>query len=139
MPNTIDHPSQLDALSVLPLMRPVSRHPVLLAGELSHHPMKEKWESQLNRLQRECGCGFAGVAMFAGVLIGTVLTFFVPVMHSGGLLSSSIWIGTIAIACAIVGKFIALIGIQKRLRNVIEEIQQQWMVGHPSKMESMEK
>ena len=122
---TIYHPDDLSALSVWPLKQPSPRGHVRIAGRTDKR-RRTKWEKELNRAYRACGCGTAA--------LGTML----------GLLAAAIWYGAgiwgqtdfgwrqvlclfaiVAVGTAI-GKLIGLLQAEHNLKRTIAHVRKEW-------------
>ena len=63
----VQHPSQLNALSIWPLARKPGIGRIVLGPELRHSE-KENWEKLLNQDYYACGCDTGAKALVAGLL-----------------------------------------------------------------------
>lgn len=118
----IDHPSQLNALSVLPHARTKGMGALRLGGTLTDHPRRAQWEAELNRHYYACGCNAGGVGLLAGIAAGIALAWLGPYGAAAG---TGLTV-TAAIAGALLGKLIGLAAAQQRLRHTVQEIQKEW-------------
>lgn len=122
----IRHPSQLNNLSRLPLLRVRGVGTIRLQGEISGHPAQPKWEADLNRYYFACGCDTSAKCLTAVLLIvgaWSVFSYFQGELSFWAALQVSL--GS-AIAGAVAGKFFGLWRANNKLKQTISEIQSQW-------------
>jgi hypothetical protein len=129
-PIVIDHPSQLNALSTLPLLRSIQRGPVRLAGDLKNHPQREEWEKDINRLLRTCGCSSAANGLLLGIVVATMIIAYQMIADSDGttLTIVVVTVATLAIGFAVAGKLTGLAAANRKLRALVSIIQSNWKV-----------
>ncbi len=129
-PTVIDHPSQLNALSTLPLFRPLNRSPIQLAGGLEKHPKRDAWEKDINQLMRSCGCGTAANGLLLGIIAAALTISYQLIAGDEGvsLLRSIALVAGLAIAGAIAGKLTGLAAANRKLKGLIATIQDDWKV-----------
>lgn len=123
-----DHPTQLNRLSTLPLIRRAGDGRLRLAGEIADHPERERWEKELNRHYYACGCAEGSQGLLLGLLAGAGYAAWA---YAGGDWSAGRLILTalaIAVAASAVGKFAGLLRAQAKLRRTVKEIQSAWKV-----------
>lgn len=124
----IDHPSQLNALSVFPLLRTRTAGRLRLGGSLTGHPRREAWEAELNRRYFACGCDTSAKGLLLGLAAGGAL----GVVTTGGW-GPGLTVAVVgAVAGAVVGKVLGLLRARAGLRAVVREIQASWKVEPPS-------
>jgi hypothetical protein len=132
-PTIINHPSQLNALSILPLFRPVRRAPIHLAGAMEKHPQREAWERDINSHLRACGCSSAANGLLLGLIVaGLVIAW--QVMATDDSMTPLRAIGlffTLAIGGAVVGKLTGLASADRKLKMLVTVIQGHWKVDTP--------
>jgi hypothetical protein len=122
----LDHPSQLNALSALPLKRFVAPGSIRLGGSLAGHPQRELWEKQINASYRACGCNESSLGLGAGLIAGGLYA------ASGAAESTIPWLSTTvivigaAIAGAALGKLAGRVRANMRLQRTINTIRPHW-------------
>jgi hypothetical protein len=126
----IDHPSQLNALSPLPGLRPLRRLPVSLGGSLADHPRRKEWEAAINRNFLACGCSASSKGLLLGIMAGGL---FLVLRAAGGADGLSFWsaAGLVlgpALAGAVAGKLAGLAMAGRRLRAAVADVQANWKV-----------
>lgn len=124
--HSIDHPSQLNALSVLPLARTRALGTLRLAGDIAEHPKKEEWEADLNKHYYACGCSAGAKGLLLGLLAGVVYAIFVS-KEPSTLAAVGIVLAP-AVVGAVLGKVVGLLRASTRLRRTVHEIQEHWKV-----------
>jgi hypothetical protein len=116
----IRHPSELDALSVLPIKRMPGQRRVAIAEHLIASPQREEFESELNRRLFACGCE----AATAGVLLAAAayaVWAFVTISDVGIL--GHIGRGLLAaIVGGFIGKLAGLVAAENRLKQTISDV-----------------
>ncbi|MBI5189652.1 MAG: hypothetical protein HZA22_03105 [Nitrospirae bacterium] len=125
--HVIEHPSQLNSLSVMPIVRTSALGRIQIGGNMSKHPRKEQWEQDLNRHYYACGCGTSAKGLIIGILCSCLLSAFNYLQRGwdfGGALSSTL---LISIGFAAAGKLIGLLKARNNLRTIITEIQNNWV------------
>ncbi|MCP3957909.1 MAG: DUF456 domain-containing protein [bacterium] len=122
----IDHPSQLNALSLLPIMRTRGLGTLRLQGEIAEHASKEAWERDLNKHYYACGCSEGAKGLLLGLLAGSAYAFFAGSGQGVGAAVGTV-VGA-ALVGAVLGKVLGLLRARTRLRQTIREIQEQWQV-----------
>jgi hypothetical protein len=116
----INHPRELDALSVLPIKRPMGQRKVAIAEHLVASPQREQLENDLNRRLFACGC----IAATAGVLIGAVayaVWALVAAPDVGVLSHIGRGVGAV-VAGAFIGKLVGLFSAESRLKQAIADV-----------------
>jgi len=120
------HPSQLNVLSVIPLVRTPGFGPLRLAGGIAEHPERERWERELNRFYFACGCHHSAQGLFVALLCGSAWAGY---CYFQGIWSVGIAVGVAiasAIAGGIVGKLLGLVRANQDLKQTVRAIQAQW-------------
>jgi hypothetical protein len=122
----IRHPTDLAALSVLPLMQPRPRGNIRIESDAINADRRVAWERQLNRAYHACGCGEASLGTVIGLIAGGI---WVVVRASAGL-GFGLRGGMILLGCAVVGtafgKVAGLWRAQARLQNLVRDIKGEW-------------
>jgi len=116
----IDHSSQLQALTVVPSLRPRGLGKVRLAGVMAEAPRYEEWERDLNRDLYACGCDTGSRGLVIGVMAGVAIAL-IAVRGGPWTLAAGVILAA-AIAGAIIGKAIGLAQAQSRLKRLVREI-----------------
>ena len=120
-PRRISHPSQLEALSVLPIKRSPGRRRVAIADHLIASPQqREALEGELNRRLFACGC----TAATAGLLLA-VFGYFAWALIANpdiGLLGHAGRCLLAMIAGSVIGKLVGLAAAESRLKQTIAEV-----------------
>ncbi|MEZ5331984.1 MAG: hypothetical protein R2991_07985 [Thermoanaerobaculia bacterium] len=124
----IDHPTQLNALSVFPLLRTRTVGRLRLGGSLAGHPERAAWEAELNRQYFACGCDTSAKGLLLGLLGGGLVGLFAAESPGAGL---GLALGG-ALAGAVLGKALGLLRAHSRLRDVVRKIQKSWKVEPPA-------
>lgn len=127
----IEHPSELNIISALPVKRTAGLGRIRLGGSIAEHPKREGWEMQLNSGYFACGCDTAAKGLLLGIAVGIVWNG-----SSFWTRETSIWpllLGTvgIALAGAIAGKIYGLYKAETKLRSVVIDIQEHWKIDRP--------
>lgn len=119
----VEHSSQLNGLSTLPLARTPGLGTIRLGGVMARHPERERWERELNRSYHACGCDTGAKGLLLALVPG------VAAGASGlsreaytGLGAAGVGLG-FALAGAVLGKLVGLVRAQRRLSRVAAEIQ----------------
>jgi hypothetical protein len=124
----INHPSQLSALSVLPVVRTPGAGRIVIADAKVDDNQRLAWERKLNHLYFACGCVYAAVGLTVAVL-GYATWLVVRPGHWSDLAWRDLWIGLATIAAAAgIGKTIGLLRANRRLKQAVGEIQRDWKV-----------
>ena len=120
-PRVIKHPSELEALSVLPIRRMPGQRRVAIAEHLIASPERERLEGELNRRLFACGCE----AATAGVLLaGIVYAGWALVADSDIGILNHVGRGLIAVvAGGFLGKLAGLFSAESRLKQTVSEVQ----------------
>ncbi len=132
---TIGHPSELSALSVLPWVRMPGSGRIVITDERLEEKQRAAWEQKLNRLYFACGCDRAAIGLALGV-IGYLLWLVArPGRWSevGGI-DVLVGVGVVAVTAG-VGKTIGLVGANRRLKQTVRDIQGEWKVPRPTEGE----
>lgn len=126
----IQHPTQLNALSTLPVLHKTGLGKIVL-DETLQHPDKDKWEREINKRYYTCGCSQGAQALMIGLILfgagGAIGYFKYELTFSNTL--TIFFVGSITMA--VLGKFIGLISANKQLRKVIKEVQSVWKPNWP--------
>jgi hypothetical protein len=128
----LDHPSQLNALSALPLRRFVAPGPIRLGGTLANHPDREFWEKQINASYRACGCNESALGLGAGLIAAGIYLAVRTADPSAPWLSAMAVIGGAAIAGALLGKLAGRVRANARLQRTIDTIRPHWKAERPA-------
>lgn len=123
-----NHPSQLTGLSALPFVRTSGMETLRLGGNISEHPERERWESELNGYYYACGCDTGATGLIISLLLGGAWAGYA---FSKGILGGGVALGVaflFAIGGAIVGKVFGQVRANEKLKQIIREIQGQWQV-----------
>ena len=122
---TINHPDDLSALSVWPLRQPKPRGHVRIAGKTDKRK-RSKWESDLNRAYRACGCGTASLGTVTG-LVAAAIWYGVRIWGQTdfGWREGLCLFAIVAVGTAI-GKLIGLLQAEHKLKLVIAEVRKEW-------------
>jgi hypothetical protein len=121
----IRHPSQLNSLSTLPIMRTAGLGRIVL-NETFQHPDKEKWEREINKRYYACGCNQGALALIIGLILFGVGGAFGYFKYELSISSSLTFFFVGSITMAVLGKFIGLIRANKELRKTVREVQSVW-------------
>jgi hypothetical protein len=120
--HVLSEPSELGGLSTL---RSRGRRRIRLSGRLAGHERSAEWERDLNRHYLACGCDAGARGTFIG-LIGATLLAIDALMR--GWLG---WTGLVLLSLALIvaasglGKLVGLLQANRRLKQLIHQIQQQ--------------
>ena len=121
----VDHPSQLNALSVLPWLHSAGLGRIVFADTYVNDN-KQQMEMILNKSYHACGCSEGAKALLLGLI-----TFSIAGM-AGYFYASWTWpqtISTIAggtVLMSLLGKFTGLLLANRKLKKTIREIQSDW-------------
>jgi hypothetical protein len=129
--HVINHPSELNSISALPIKRTVGLGRIRLGESAAKHPERETWERELNRGHFACGCDAAAKGLLIGLVAGIVWSWSTFANGDASLWPLIFKIVGIAIAGAMVGKAVGLFAAEARLRKVVQSIQEQWKVDSP--------
>lgn len=123
----INHPSQLNALSVLPFVRTKGLGTILLGGSIAEHPQRKNWERDLNTSYHACGCHQGAVGLIIGLALAGAWTVF-SYYQGTGRIGTALWVVLVGgITGAAFGKLAGLLRARGRLKHTIREIQGQWI------------
>jgi hypothetical protein len=116
----ISHPSELDALSVLPILRKPGQRRVTIAEHLIASPQREQLERELNRRLFACGCTAATFGVLLGAAAYAVWAYVAApdislVAHAGRGLAA-------VVAGAVVGKIAGLFSAENRLKHAVADV-----------------
>ena len=120
------HPSQLDALSVLPFLWKRGLGTLRLGGNIMEHPERKRWEDKLNRYYDTCGCNEGAAGLIIGLLSGSAWAGY---SYFKGISGGGVAVGiafSIAIVGAIIGKLFGRFRANEKLKQTIRDIQGQW-------------
>jgi len=118
--HVIDHSSQLNALTVVPFLRPRVLGTVRLGGVMAEDPRREAWERDINRNFYACGCDTGAQGLLLGVLAGAAAALIGFRGAPWTVIAGVILAG--AIAGAAIGKVLGLVQAQRRLGRVVREV-----------------
>ena len=122
----VQHPSQLSALTVWRTIPWHAPDRVVIEAEGALADRARSWEKQLSNLQSACGCEQGA----AGLIVGAVGFAVYLLLRTGGWGHPGrreFWIGLgVMVATTSAGKFFGLLRAQRRLKQVIREIQTHW-------------
>jgi hypothetical protein len=116
----ITHPSELDSLSVLPILRRPGQKRVAIAEHLISSPQREQFETELNRHLFACGCqaGAIGVVLAA---VAYAVWAFVAAPDIG--LLGHIGRGLAAVVIGgLLGKMAGLFSAENRLKHTVADL-----------------
>ena len=122
----LDHPSQLNALSALPLKRFVAPGPIRLGGSIASHPQRELWEKQINASYHACGCNESALGLGAGLIAGGIYAAIRAAEPASPWLSTTAIVIGAAIAGAVLGKLAGRVRANMRLQKTIDAIRPHW-------------
>jgi len=123
---SIRDPSQLAELTVWRIMPSRASKGVVLETEGASVESVREWERQLNYLQNACGCEQGAFGLIIG-MIGYIVYLFLRDGGWGHPGKHEFWVGlAVIVFSASVGKLLGLSLAQRRLTQVIREIQSQW-------------
>jgi len=133
----INHPSQLNSLSVMPIMRTKALGSLRLGGNITTHPKKALWEAELNKYYYACGCDTGAVGLIIGLFCGGAFAIFKYYQQDWKLGSaiSAIFITTILLTG--LGKLFGLMKARQELQKTIRVIQQKWIPEQPPKHDQL--
>ncbi len=124
----ISHPSELNSLSTLPILRTKAIGKLKLSGSIENHPEKNTWESELNKYYYACGCNTSAKGLLIG-LIGSFIWKSVQYFQGDRNLGDSIlFIFITTTIFAVAGKIFGLTNAQLKLNQVVKQIQKNWKV-----------
>jgi hypothetical protein len=123
----VRHPSELAALSVLPLRQPRPRGRVVLWDPHVAEEERLDWEARLNRSYRACGCGEASLGLLVGLLGAGAVVGALALDGAGpGAVAAAGWVLGSAIAGNLLGKAMGLWRAEARLKRLVREITARW-------------
>lgn len=124
------HPSQLNALSVLPWMHRTGLGKILLADTYVNDN-KQQMEMELNKSYHACGCSEGAKALLLGLIAfsiaGTAGYFYASLTWQQAI--TTVAGGTVLMA--LLGKFAGLLMANRKLKKTIREIQSNWNPAWP--------
>ena len=121
---TIYHPDDLSALSVWPLKQPSPRGHVRIAGRTDKR-QRNKWEKDLNRAYRACGCGTASLGTVFG-LIGAAAWYGASMWGTGFGWREGLCLFAIVAAGTAIGKLLGLLQAEHNLKRTIAGVRKEW-------------
>lgn len=121
----INHPSELNSLTIPRPFRKPNRGVIRLSPEFNH-PDKEQWEADINRFYYACGCPTSAKALLLMLLVGIgagITTFAFDVLPLAQAIALPF---ALAILGAVVGKISGLSVARRRLVRVVHTVQAHW-------------
>ncbi len=122
----ISHPSQLNSLSTLPLIRTMATGRIRLAGNLGDHPQRESFEQQLNKQYYACGCDTGARGLLLGIILGTGLSAYKYIAKDWSLTYALIIAGAGIVTTTLLGKLYGLYTANRKLKTTIAEVKKVW-------------
>jgi hypothetical protein len=123
----INHPSQLNSLSVLPLAKLPGMGTIRLTGTFKDHPQRAELEDRLNRQYRACGCATSAQFLLVGAVGSIVVAAFMNVRDAWSLSTSAAVVVGVSIVALAAGKLVGLMQANRRLKETVAEIQRLWI------------
>lgn len=124
----IEHPSQLNDLWVIPLLRTKALGKIVLGGSIVNHIEKERWERELNKYYFACGCDIGAKGLIIG-FVGSLAYGGINYFQDIWSLSTTVpFILAATFVLSGFGKLFGLVIAQRNLNGVISEIQKNWKV-----------
>jgi hypothetical protein len=122
----INHPSQLNSLTTLPFRGVHKTGRLTLSGNMTDHPQKEYFETELNRQYASCGCDTGARALLLGLLAGAGYSAYKYTRSDWSLKYGLLVTFSGLLIMAIAGKLYGLYKADKKLKTTVGEIQKQW-------------
>ena len=124
--HVIQHPSQLNRLSLFPGFRTKGLGKLRLGGEMAGHDRKESWEQELNRNYYACGCDTGAAGLLLGILFGGLYAAYRVAGNDWTLRRGVVAAVLVALIATAAGKLYGLLRANRRLKATIMEIKQEW-------------
>jgi hypothetical protein len=121
----INHPDDLSGLSVWPLKQPSPRGHVRIAGK-SDKRKRSKWEKDLNRAYRACGCGMASLGTVMG-LAAAGAWYFAGMYGKGDFgWTEGLNLFVVVVVGTAIGKLLGLLQAEHSLKRTIAQVKKEW-------------
>ena len=123
---SISHPYQLNRLSVLPVLRTPGKGTITIEDDTIDSKTRTEWESELNKYYFACGCDKAAIGLLIGIVSIILWHVVFPEGQEVSLISKILISAGIIFVFTGIGKSIGLFLIQRKLDNLIKQIQSKW-------------
>ena len=121
----INHPDDLSGLSVWPLRQPSPRGHVRIAGKTDKRK-RSKWEKDLNRAYRACGCGTASVGTLLGLTTSGIWYYAAMWRQVDFGWSEGLSLFAIVVVGTAIGKLLGLLQAEHKLKQTIAKVRKEW-------------
>jgi hypothetical protein len=122
----INHPSELNRLTVMRFVRGTGRGTIQLSREFEHTE-KERWEADLNRYYYACGCASGAKGLLLMLVIGCGVAITGYVLGTLSLRQLIVIPIAAAIFGAVIGKIAGLLHAHRLLVRVVHTVQAHWI------------
>lgn len=119
------HPSELNALGALPMLRRRGLGKMSLSSSFDH-PDKARLETELNAYYYACGCSTSAKLLLLGIAAGLIYSAFGSAFQDMGLGNAALFTIGAGIAGAISGKLLGLYRAHKKLIKTVHTVQALW-------------